>query len=326
MSLPRDLASAVVLMSLVVAPAFAGDQSTQSPLTQTAPPLPAYLRVPDNAAPAITGAVPQPKAPVAADFDALPAARPVALPARAMDWSGFYIGGQFAYSDASGDFSNTTQASIAYGLRNSALESQFAPSNWPVLGSASHGGIGYGGFAGYNLVYTPVVFGLEANYDQASLSLIAPNSPISRVVGPATNGDTYLVNVTGSGTVTDLDFATVRARAGWIFGNFLPYAFGGVAIGRANVNITETTAGLQNPPSSGACVSTSTPPCTPFSFTGTAGKNSEWLYGATVGAGLDVALTRHIFLRAEYEFVHFTPVASLPLDINTVRAGAGIKF
>lgn len=170
------------------------------------------------------------------------------------------------------------------------------------------------------------MLGIEANYDQASLSIFAPNSPISRITPADSQGNNYLVNITGSGSVTDLDFGTLRVRAGWVFGNFLPYAFAGVAIGRANVNITETTSGEQNPPASGACSSSSTPPCIPFSFSGTAGKDSEWLYGGTVGAGLDVALTRDFFLRAEYEYIHFTPVASLLLDINTVRIGAGIKF
>jgi opacity protein-like surface antigen len=50
------------------------------------------------------------------------------------------------------------------------------------------------------------------------------------------------------------------------------------------------------------------------------------MYGLTIGAGLDVALTRNIFLRAEYEYLQFQPVASTIVQINTVRAGAGIKF
>ncbi len=213
------------------------------------------------------------------DFDAFPASRPVGAAANFTNWTGFYVGGQFAYSDADGDFSQTTQAPIAYSLRELTLESEFAPSNWPVLGSASHGTAGFGGFVGYNVEYlTPsmkVVLGIEANYEQASLSLTAPNSPISRVTPADSGGKNYLVNITGNGTVTNLNFGTLRARVGWAFGNFLPYAFAGGAIGHANVNISETTSGQQNPPNSGACLSTNTPPCVPFSFSGTAGKDSE---------------------------------------------------
>ena len=328
-------------MGLIVTPAFAGDQSypTLPPLTEAAAPLPQYMR--GSGADAMTGSVAAPPNAFADDFDTWSASHPVgsiantptaygsttyAAPAKFTSWAGFYVGGQFSFSDANADFSNTTQAPIAYSLRGLTLENEFAPSNWQVLGSASHGTAGFGGFVGYNFQYMNVIMGVEANYDQASLSVLAPNSPISRITGADSQGDNYLVNITGSGTLTNLDFGTLRARAGWMFGNFLPYAFAGVAIGRADLNVTETTSGQQNPPTTGSCSSSSTPPCMPFSFTGTAGKDSKWLYGGTVGVGLDFALKQNIFVRAEYEYIHFTPVASLLLDINTVRVGAGIKF
>jgi opacity protein-like surface antigen len=247
-----------------------------------------------------------------------------------IDWRGFYIGGQSSYSDGSADFSHSTQAPIAYGLRQTTLESTFAPSGWQVLGTADHSAAGFGGFVGYNTVYlaptAKIVLGIEANYDQASLSLIAPNSPISRLLPADSSGNTYLVTITGNGTVSNLDFGTLRARAGWAVGNFLPYGFAGLAIGRADVNITETTSGLVNPPATGPCSAAASPPCTPFSFTGTAGKDGAWLYGFTVGGGLDYALTHHIFVRGEYEYVQFQSVAGTDIDVNTVRLGAGIKF
>ena len=231
-----------------------------------------------------------------------------------IDWQGFYVGGQFSYSDGNADFSRSTQDPIAYSLRQTTLEATFAPSTWPVLGTGNHSAAGYGGFIGYNTVYlaptAKIVFGVEANWDQASLSLYAPNSPLTRVVPDGSN----TVNITGSGSVTDLNFGTLRARAGWAAGNFLPYAFAGLAVGQANVNIAETTTVIQN-----------TPPGT-FVFPGTNGKNNEWLYGFTVGAGLDYALTHHIFVRGEYEYVQFQPVASTNINVNTVRLGAGIKF
>ena len=288
---------------MVITPAFAADQLVlpwPSPLTENVAPPTAF----------------------ADEFDILTGSQSVGRPTNSTNWRGFYIGGQFGYSGASADFSNSTQAPIAYSLRNTTLENEFAPSNWPVLGTATHGAAGFGGFVGYNTEYltqyVKVVLGVEANYNQASLSLFPPNSSISRITPVDSTGHYYLVNITGSGTVKNLDFGTLQARAGWAFGNFLPYAFAGVAIGRANVNITETT--------SVTCTSISILPCPPFfSSSGTAGTNSEWLYGLTVGAGLDVALTHNIFLRAEYEYVQFQPVATT-IGINTVRVGAGIKF
>jgi len=239
-------------------------------------------------------------------------------------WAGFYLGGQVGYSSASGDFSNTTQDPLAFVLRNLALESQVGPSNWQVLGQATHSHMSFGGFVGYNTQYEHLVLGVEANYNQANLSLTAPNFPISRLT--SAGGNTYIVNVTGSGSVTDLDFATLRARGGWAMGNFLPYAFGGLAVGHANVNIAATASGAENPQNQPCGASPPTPACVPFSFTGTAGKNGEWLYGFTVGAGLDVALTKNVFLRGEYEFVQFAPIDKLQISVNTVRGGLAFKF
>jgi outer membrane immunogenic protein len=256
------------------------------------------------------------------DSPVVPGWQPLAT-ASFMNWRGFYVGGQASYSGASANFANTTQGPIAYALRGTTLESEFAPSNWQVLGSASHVAAGYGGFVGYNIQFERLVVGVEANYDQAMLSLLAPNSPISRVTPADSQGDSYLVNITGSGSVTNLNFGTLRARAGWALGNFLPYAFAGLAIGEADVNIAATVSGQQNPPAGGGACNA---PCTPFSFTGTGGTNSEWLYGFTVGAGVDVALTRNIFLRAEYEFVQFAPTANPVINVNSGRVGAGFKF
>jgi outer membrane immunogenic protein len=230
-------------------------------------------------------------------------------------WAGPYLGGQVSWSSGGGDFSKSTQPPLAF-----ALEAVDMPSSWQVLGQAAHSGIGFGGFAGYNTQFERFILGVEGNYDQANLSFTAPNSPISRRV--AAGGVPYDVTVTGSGSVSDLNFGTLRARAGWALGNFLPYAFTGLAVGHANVNISGTAFGVQNP----GCAPSITAPCVPFSFTGTAGRNGEWMLGFAVGAGLDVALTRNVFLRAEYEYVQFAPVASVVVSVNTVRSGLAVKF
>jgi outer membrane immunogenic protein len=309
-SVRKYLPSAVAIASMFVTPAFAGDQPAVPwlpPLAQSAAPQPVL----GDAADPFTGSL-------------------SANPTHYQGWRGFYLGGMVGYSDASADFSKSTQAPIAYSLRETTLEEQFSPSSWPVLGTANHSAAGFGGFVGYNTEYlTPnanIVLGVEANYEQASLSFVAPNSPISRLLPADSSGNTYLVTITGSGTVTDLNYGTLRARAGWDLGNFLPYAFAGFALGRANVNISETTFGEQNPPAVGVCSGASTPPCTPFSFTGTGGKNGEWLYGFSVGAGVDVALTPNVFLRGEYEYVQFQQVAGTSIYINTARIGGGFRF
>jgi outer membrane immunogenic protein len=259
----------------------------------------------------------------AGDFDMLRGSQSVG-PATFTNWSGFYIGGQVGYSGGKADFSNSTSPPIAYSLRNTFLENNITPSNWLVLGTANHDGSQFGGYVGYSTQWQDLILGLEGNVNRSSLSLNAPSTPIARLTPADSNGNTYAVVISGNGTVTNLDYGTLRARAGWIMGNFLPYGFAGLAVGRADVNIKATVAGEQNPPAIGSCASS--PTCVPFAFTSTSGKDGSWLYGFTVGAGIDVAVTRNIFLRAEYEYVQFAPVANVLLDINSVHVGAGVKF
>jgi opacity protein-like surface antigen len=39
-----------------------------------------------------------------------------------------------------------------------------------------------------------------------------------------------------------------------------------------------------------------------------------------------MAVTQNVFLRAEYEFVQFAPVANITAKISSARVGAGFKF
>jgi outer membrane immunogenic protein len=50
------------------------------------------------------------------------------------------------------------------------------------------------------------------------------------------------------------------------------------------------------------------------------------LYGGTVGAGLDYAMTPHFLLRGEYEYTRFAEFDNVVLTINSVRLGLGYKF
>jgi outer membrane immunogenic protein len=249
-----------------------------------------------------------------------PAIVPVIVTAPFADWRGFYIGGLVSYSDVGADFSNATQGPIALSLQQTQVEAQFAPSSWQVLGSAFNGAAGFGGFAGYNAEYLSsygkVVLGVEANYEHSMVSLVAPNTPISRLV-TLNSGTVDSVTITGAGTLANLDFATLRGRAGWDFNGLLPYMFAGLAVGNTNLNFTETTTLVQN---------VGTPTVQTFVFPGSAGRSSEWLWGYAVGAGLDVALTHNFFLRGEYEYVQFQPADNTVIEINSVRVGGGFKF
>ena len=50
------------------------------------------------------------------------------------------------------------------------------------------------------------------------------------------------------------------------------------------------------------------------------------LWGYSVGAGLDWALTPNIFLRGEFDFDQFAPISNVQLNLVSGRVGASFKF
>jgi opacity protein-like surface antigen len=101
-------------------------------------------------------------------------------------------------------------------------------------------------------------------------------------------------------------------------GNVLPYGFGSFVVGRAEISRSTTVSGTQTSNATGAVV--------PFTFTNSEYKPSDFVYGFSVGGGLDVALTPNIFVRGEFEYVQFARVSEIVANIMTGRIAAGIKF
>jgi outer membrane immunogenic protein len=250
---------------------------------------------------------------------------PAAPAPQLIKWSGFYAGGHAGYGFASMNFAGATREPIAHMLRELALENQQHPSQWQVLGKTDTGGASAGFFFGYNNRWEDVILGFELNYSRVSHRADAPVSPIARIT--SAGGNVYLVNLTGAASMHITDLATVRARAGVQVENFLPYAMIGVAAGRANLSRTATASGIENPTVPPIpCNASADPPCTPFSFTEGETKNGAFLFGWSLGGGLDMMVMPNVFLRAEAEYVAFSPVWEIKANITTVRLGAGIKF
>ena len=126
--------------------------------------------------------------------------------------------------------------------------------------------------------------------------------------------ETYVKLGRDPGSVAISDMATFRARAGYAVGIFLPYMFGGVALGEANIVRTANITGSQSLP----------PTFIPVDLTGTAGQFSHLIYGYSGGLGVDMMLMSCLFLRAEWEYVRFT--SAIDTDVNTFRVGLGYKF
>lgn len=258
------------------------------------------------------------------DFDFLRGSETVG-PGTYTRWSGFYVGGQVGYGWATTDFSGSTAPEIAYVLRETDLETNVTPSQWPILGTATTAAPRFGGFIGYNTQFEDVIFGVEANLDHAAFKLVSPNNSIARSTAADSSGNAYTVAMTGAGEVDTMDFLTFKARAGYVVGNFLPYAFAGFATGLANVSVTATIAGTEYTSGTiGSCPTAAA--CIPFLYTGSYTHNSDVLYGYTVGGGVDVALTPNVFARVELELDQFILPQNLMLTATTARVGAGYKF
>ncbi|HEX8827307.1 MAG TPA: hypothetical protein VF778_04255 [Xanthobacteraceae bacterium] len=109
---------------------------------------------------------------------------------------------------------------MGYSLRDLELEAQSMPSSFQVLRNAGANVTGFGGFVGYNSQWQDLVVGVEANYTHSPFTIVANSTPISLVV-PA-GGNTDSVNISGTGSLSMTDYGSLRARAGWILGDFLP--------------------------------------------------------------------------------------------------------
>ena len=242
-------------------------------------------------------------------------------PATYAAWAGFYVGGQGGYTHGEAGF-GTGARSMLDSLFNVALPGNpriAVPMSEAM--EAAAGGWSYGGFVGYNAQFENLIVGVEANYNRASLNLTASETV------PLILPDVGTASMTSTANITD--YGTLRARAGFIVGRFMPYAMVGVAIGRGDFT---DSARLQYIPVENGVAQPA------VDLSGTATQNGKIAYGWAAGAGVDVMLTGSIFARAEYEFVQFTSSGTAPvvvgssqplnhqLNLNTFRGAVGFKF
>ncbi len=256
------------------------------------------------------------------------------------NWDGWYAGGQVGYQSSSIDFSSTVVGLTNFIFRNSVL--QQPTSNWSVLSKNNMQGTGFGAFGGRNWQWDDLVFGVEANYNYMdrlassasnSISLAIPNS------GSAPAGHTYTYNTTlnGSAALQIKDVVTLRGRAGWATGNFLPYVFGGLAVGRMDVyrsvttnvvlrddQTVTTTNGL------GTTITVALPPVfsnvPSLSQTNTEQRTNDFVAGWTGGLGVEYMVWNGLFLRGEWEYIKFMSVKDTSVSMNSLHAGIGYKF
>jgi opacity protein-like surface antigen len=255
------------------------------------------------------------------------------------NWEGWYAGGDVSYSSASVDFSQSLVGLTNSIFRNSTL--QQPTSQMSALNKANTQGTGFGAFVGRNYQWDDIVLGVEANYNYLnSLSASSSNSigPLL-ITNPAGENpppgftDVYSVKLTGAAAAQIKDMITFRGRAGWACGDFLPYIFGGVAVGRMDVSRSVTSVVGKSVYSTttdlfGNTVTTlvSSGAVPSLSVSQSQERTNNFAAGWTAGLGMEYMLWNNIFMRGEWEYVKFLSVENTNVTMNSVRAGLGYKF
>jgi outer membrane immunogenic protein len=241
-------------------------------------------------------------------------------------WDGWHAGLQMGYANMNSDPGNSTSQPISFILRNTRLQSEFAPSEWTTLGPGSTNSAVYGAFVGYNMQWDNLVVGFDIGYKHPQRLDAGATDSISRRVVTSDNIQ-HDVTIDAQTTLKLVDYATLRGRAGYAIGQFLPYAVVGAAVGRFNYSTTVTVSDFMT-----QLPLVPSPPGGPIGFalltpsTVTAGKDNSFVGGVVAGIGADWAITPGLFLRAEWEFIAFASVNGARNNLNTANIGLGLRF
>jgi opacity protein-like surface antigen len=262
----------------------------------------------------------------AADLSDLPILRgPVGLSSTRVNWQGYYVGLQGGYGSSDENFNGSTSNMVAALIANNVIQ-EMGVGQWNLqLGKESTRAPGFGGFAGYNSQWGDVVLGLEGSYLHGSFGGMAKATEGPLVSGALSDGFSHSVAVTSTSSMSISDMATLRGRAAYAYGSFLPYLFGGFALGNADISQSVVITDHYGPTFASAissCTGSGFPVCATLSSTNAL--HNHLIYGYTGGLGVDINLIGSLFLRAEWEYIRFT--STVDTNVNTVRAGLGYKF
>jgi outer membrane immunogenic protein len=251
-------------------------------------------------------------------------------PPSALNWSGLYLGGQIGISSGTADYGSGVSSLTSYILRDSILQDTVSSMTTMGRESATHSN--FGAFIGYNFDFgNEIILGVEANYTRLDLES-STSDGLTRIIqndaqAPTGHHYYYTTTVNGNASVKIKDYMTLRGRAGWEAGQFLPYAFGGLAIGRADYSRSATVSyTTQDKPDAVVPPLTPDPPPNFSPVTKSESQSNAIAYGFAAGLGLDVAVLPNVFLRAEWEYVQFAPIHDIQVNFNTGRVGAGVRF
>jgi uncharacterized caspase-like protein/opacity protein-like surface antigen len=209
-----------------------------------------------------TPAVARPAASPAAPPEGVEPLPPSPLPARPR-WTGFYIGGSF------GGAEQRSPTSIEGAGPTNSVQTSIAAGNVASRLSPSGGKATFTGQLGFNYQLGPMVLGAETDF---SAMHVGGNK--ASTVNP------FGVQVTTQAQTELFTLGTVRARAGFAFGDLMIFATGGYAYGHIGQRGMIAPVPTNNP-----------------TYVGT---NPVMASGWTMGGGVEYALGPVIKLRLDY--------------------------
>ncbi|MBR0717617.1 outer membrane protein [Bradyrhizobium liaoningense] len=277
----------------------------------------------------------------AADMPDLPILRGAftdGLSKTSRNWDGFYVGGQIGYTSADMDFSHAPGGMTGFMLRNSVLQAPV--SSWGLLSKNHAQANGFGAFVGRNWQWYDAVLGVEANYNYMNNLASSSSDSMTRLivspageVAPAGHTHSYNTTLTGSAALQVKDVVTFRGRVGWAGGDFLPYAFGGLAVGRVAASRSATVSyDKYDDWDETVVVGGISGVVHHTDYLGSASQSqteqrvNSFVTGWTAGLGAEYMIWNCIFLRGEWEYIRFSSVKDINFSTNNFRLGAGYKF
>jgi outer membrane immunogenic protein len=264
----------------------------------------------------------------AADYAPPPVLRG-ALPGtdKGTDWSGFYAGGSGSYATINTGSSGTGGAvdpTLERLIKGTVVASGVSRMPLVEQGKPQNNRMGFGLYAGYNWAVDEYVFGLEADYTRAKLEGGTTGQRSGRIGGNVSDTQ-YDWNANTEKGYKITDYGSFRARMGYAWDNWMPYMTAGVAYARASTTNRASINSYQTSyDGSSGIISQGNTVYTP-SFLQESNR-SKFFFGYALGAGLDVAVTSNLILRAEVQHLRFTDVAGTGLQLNQAKLGAALKF
>jgi outer membrane immunogenic protein len=232
-----------------------------------------------------------------------------------VSWQGGYFGGTAGAVTGNASFSGSLSDSIGFLLRNTRANQILRADQWlaPRTGAMNSGNFGL--FAGFNYQFDEAVLGFEADYSRVRLSSSGTDQMARR---RDDNGTRYTIDASGSVSVEIRDLMTLRARAGYTMGSFLPFVTGGLAL----ANYTTTTyarVDTQDEDLASGDINNQRP-------RDETRRKRRTGFGLAGGAGVDVSVTENLFIRGEWQYLHFPDLNGANVNLHNFRAGAAVKF